>query len=347
MTTDWLSGGFIIALAAVLWLVYLVPSWFRSRQYLATERNAVRLQQTLRILAETAEVPEEVRVEANARSIAEQERILKHRAAERAAQAVPAAIVAADRIRRSRAVTSVVLALSVVVAVLGGVQLASNGTWLLIAVGGVVAVGCVVMLATLARAGRRLRVPLPEGFAGAHVLETAPDARSGTFVIVPPADAGWQTDDGAADHAATADRAEAITEASLQGEAPSGWVPVSMPRPAYLSRGSMAPFGSESSDEPFTAAEPATVEAAATPTTDAAGHHEDLLRAAAEAEAALRERLRVQHETVAELRDPEPAPAPAPAPAAPPSRFAAMGILDDDTAPSFDLDTVLARRRAG
>ncbi|MDO9398945.1 MAG: hypothetical protein Q7T71_20560, partial [Herbiconiux sp.] len=102
MTTEWLSGGFMIALAAVLWLVYLVPSWFRSRQYLATERNAVRLQQTLRILAETAEVPEEVRIEANARSIAEQERILKHRTAERAAEAVPPAVRTADRLRRSR-----------------------------------------------------------------------------------------------------------------------------------------------------------------------------------------------------------------------------------------------------
>src|SRR3954453_20984185 len=63
------GGGLVVALAAVLWLVYLMPSWLRRRQYLATERNAVRLQQTLRILAETAEVPAEVRAEVHARSV--------------------------------------------------------------------------------------------------------------------------------------------------------------------------------------------------------------------------------------------------------------------------------------
>ena len=51
------GGGAIIAFAAVLWLLYLAPTWMRRRQYLTTERTAVRLQQTLRILAETAEVP--------------------------------------------------------------------------------------------------------------------------------------------------------------------------------------------------------------------------------------------------------------------------------------------------
>src|SRR6188474_857237 len=51
------GGGVLLALAAGLWLVYLIPSWLRRREYLATERNAVRLQQTLRVLAETAEVP--------------------------------------------------------------------------------------------------------------------------------------------------------------------------------------------------------------------------------------------------------------------------------------------------
>ena len=62
MGFDGLSSGVVIALAAILWLVYLVPTWFRRREYLATERNAVRLQQTLRIMAETAELPGQVRV---------------------------------------------------------------------------------------------------------------------------------------------------------------------------------------------------------------------------------------------------------------------------------------------
>ena len=49
-----LGGGIMLAIAAVLWLVYLLPTWLRRREYLATERNAVRLQQTIRVLAETA-----------------------------------------------------------------------------------------------------------------------------------------------------------------------------------------------------------------------------------------------------------------------------------------------------
>ncbi|MGA0566827.1 hypothetical protein ACO2Q7_05810 [Rathayibacter sp. KR2-224] len=72
-----LSGGVVIALAATLWLAYLLPTWLRRRDYLNAERNAVRLQQTLRILAETAEVPHEVRVEATAREVARQQKLLK------------------------------------------------------------------------------------------------------------------------------------------------------------------------------------------------------------------------------------------------------------------------------
>jgi hypothetical protein len=73
---DVVGGGVLVAVAAALWVAYLLPSWWRRRQYNATERNAVRLQQTLRILAETAEVPEPVRLEATAREVAAQQRIL-------------------------------------------------------------------------------------------------------------------------------------------------------------------------------------------------------------------------------------------------------------------------------
>ena len=77
MPVDGIGSGVIIVLAALLWLAYLVPSWLRRREYLATERNALRLQQTLRILAESAEIPEAIRVEATARSAARQEKVLR------------------------------------------------------------------------------------------------------------------------------------------------------------------------------------------------------------------------------------------------------------------------------
>src|SRR5690554_7254880 len=77
MGFEGLSSSVVIVLAAVLWLVYLVPTWLRRREYLSTERNAVRLQQTLRIMAETAEVPDQVRIEATTRNVAAQEKILQ------------------------------------------------------------------------------------------------------------------------------------------------------------------------------------------------------------------------------------------------------------------------------
>lgn len=85
----------MIALAAVLWFAYLVPTWLRRREYLATERTATRLQQTMRVLAETAEVPREVRLAATAREAARQERLL--RAEQRRADAMAARQVAAVR----------------------------------------------------------------------------------------------------------------------------------------------------------------------------------------------------------------------------------------------------------
>ncbi|WP_167132294.1 large exoprotein [Paramicrobacterium chengjingii] len=80
-----LSGGIVFAIAAVLWLVYLIPTWVRRHEYMSAERNSVRLQQTLRILAETSEMPDEVRFEATAREVAAQQKRLKRIEAERAA----------------------------------------------------------------------------------------------------------------------------------------------------------------------------------------------------------------------------------------------------------------------
>jgi len=55
--TPFSGTAVLLAVAGVLWLVYLVPIWLRRSEYLATERNAARLGQTLRVLAETAEQP--------------------------------------------------------------------------------------------------------------------------------------------------------------------------------------------------------------------------------------------------------------------------------------------------
>src|SRR3954471_1181079 len=82
----------MIAIAAALWFAYFLPTWMRRREYLDTERTATRLQQTLRVMAETAEVPDQVRVEVSARDAARAERLLL--AQQRRADAIAARAVA-------------------------------------------------------------------------------------------------------------------------------------------------------------------------------------------------------------------------------------------------------------
>ena len=85
----------MLAIAAALWFLYLVPTWVRRREYLATERTATRLQQTMRIMAETAEIPDSVRIAATAREAARAERI--YRAQQRRQDAMVARQVRAER----------------------------------------------------------------------------------------------------------------------------------------------------------------------------------------------------------------------------------------------------------
>jgi hypothetical protein len=80
--TAFSSTALLVAIAAVLWIVYLVPVWVKRTEYLATERNATRLGQTLRVFAETAEASPELRAELTAREVwrksREAERAVKH-----------------------------------------------------------------------------------------------------------------------------------------------------------------------------------------------------------------------------------------------------------------------------
>ncbi|HEY8589001.1 MAG TPA: hypothetical protein VIL55_05575 [Naasia sp.] len=220
------GGGIVIALAAVLWLVYLMPTWLRRRQYLATERNAVRLQQTLRILAETAEAPSEVRAEANARSIAEQHRALHQaaRQAEAVARAREAAAaralarnsraprepkqkaaavsaLAASRLRRGRLAAGLLLVASVAGAAYGVLEIVAGGTWLWAVAG---ALGAFASLAVLQR------------IATVAAARRAAQAVDRTVDVAPPVQSfvDWQR---------------------TEPERPT-WTPVPLPKPLYLSR---------------------------------------------------------------------------------------------------------------
>jgi hypothetical protein len=158
-----IGGGLMLAIAACLWLVYLVPNWLRRREYLATERNAVRLQQTIRVLAETAELPAAVRAEAAARRVAQELRVEAPvsvgRPVVRPNPSVPQeSTLARHRVRRARMLMSVVLLASAVVAV---AQLsivvtagAAAGSWVVLVVAALSAVGSMAMLSRLAEVAR-------------------------------------------------------------------------------------------------------------------------------------------------------------------------------------------------
>jgi hypothetical protein len=94
-----LGGGVIVLVAVLLWMVYLLPSWHQRRQYDAAERNAVRLNQALRVLAETSDTPGEVRLELNARTALAQQKLARQAMAEREEVALAEARVERERAR--------------------------------------------------------------------------------------------------------------------------------------------------------------------------------------------------------------------------------------------------------
>lgn len=135
-----LSGGVIVLVAVLLWMLYLLPSWRGRFQYNAAERNAVRLNQALRVLAETSETPEEVRFELNARTALAQQKLAKRVQSEREAAELEtlreelAATRADPVIRRARARRRVRVAATSTLLV--GLVIVGLGVWQLLAVGG-------------------------------------------------------------------------------------------------------------------------------------------------------------------------------------------------------------------
>ncbi|HWM33179.1 MAG TPA: hypothetical protein VNR36_02960 [Pseudolysinimonas sp.] len=202
-----LSGAgtaIMLAIAAGLWFLYLVPTWVRRREYLATERTATRLQQTIRIMAETAEVPESVRISATAREAARAERAL--RAQQRRADAMVATpgAIRRQRMRRTRRLASLLM---VGATILGLVQI-----WLMASTG--VTVGSwLVLAATLAAGGVAI------GVQRRLDARTMPRAR---------VEARRRTGSGIP--------ASLLEGTPVRPEAPAPWTPIAVPAPLYRSR---------------------------------------------------------------------------------------------------------------
>ncbi|ROR66231.1 hypothetical protein [Agrococcus jenensis] len=229
-----LGTSLVLIVAVVLWVAYLVPVWTRKREYLATERNAIRLQQTLRIMAESAESPEEVRIEADARTIAVQQKAvakearlkqaMEHakavarareldeqiKAVEREVRAaVKSTVSRAQRLRRTR-LACFALVLTAVVAVVAGAIV--PGLQALVALGAVVAVlGLAGLVAVNASASRMRRVAssAPEVRTLVEAREVAAEAvaaesRVATQVVARQATRAGQHRTGAVRAAASA-----------------------------------------------------------------------------------------------------------------------------------------------
>lgn len=331
MGIDGIGSSVVVALAAVLWFVYLVPTWLKRREYLATERNAVRLQQTMRIMAESAELPAVVRVEATARTAAAQERALRQQRRRARALSLPlpeeraahggeghfwpsraasadrrldgrtgrrdGSSRAARRLRRSRALATLVLLASLVAAGFGLSTVATSGSWLLLGASVIVASGALALLGQAAAVSR---------------------ARAELRRVSRPVRAGSELHDDA-------DFAETVRP---------GWTPVPVPTPLYLSR--PAPVAGLARSD---GSRGELVEAGALQHREV-DHAAALRAAAAEAERALRTAL--SSPEVARIERPVAPPA---APAAE-SRFARMGRVDTADAAPADLDDILRRRRA-
>jgi hypothetical protein len=331
----------MLALAAVLWFLYLLPSWMRRREFLATERNATRLQRAIRVMAESAEAPAEVRVEASARDAARTERLvaqerrrvdataraevhaaaLRARAAEARAEqlerasraAAPRPAVAHVAARTDLPVTTVaatVLAFGRLrrarrvagLLLLAAVVVGVVQLWLIATTGVVVGSWIVVGGCVVAIAASvRLQNRIAERARALAGTSAPASSRRGSSTLI---------------DAETPPRAEPARE----------WTPVPVPKPLYLERG----------------------EAPRVPVAPPASSEELLRAAREEAERALVAAHAEPEVVPFRPREAVPAaPAAAATPASAPSRFASMGIVDETGATMPDLDEVLRRRRSG
>jgi len=172
-----LSGGVIVLVAMLLWVLYFLPSWRGRHQYESAERNAVRLNQALRILAETSETPQEVRLELTARTALAQQRLAKRVQAERESAELmklreELAAVRADPVvrqararRRVRLSATSALILGLAVIGIGVWQLVSGGASLTIWAGGAVSVAAALVLQRMASVSRRAVRPVVQSTA--------------------------------------------------------------------------------------------------------------------------------------------------------------------------------------
>ena len=242
-----LDGGIMVVLAAGLWLVYLMPTWFKRREYAALEKTNIRRQQALRVLQETAPVPTAERVasivsptgqvtdrdklaEAIKRSRdAQAARVVSREYAEEVAapaQSATSKARVARRLRRTRSIASllliaavITLAVQVALMVTGGI---AAGAFSVLGFAAVVAIVSFSALSRLASIARRrasiVAAPVQARPMRTRLVENREEAR-------PPV---------------------------------ATWTPVAVPKPLYLTRSEAAPL--ESTVDPLVSLRAAALE---------------------------------------------------------------------------------------
>lgn len=211
-----LSGGVIVVVAALLWLLYFLPSWRGQHQFDAAERNALRLNRALRVLAESSEAPHEVELELTARTALAQQKLARRLQTDReqaelqvlreqlaATHADPAFRRARAR-RRTRLIATVLLVLALVAIGVGVWQLLAGGSAMLLSAGAATALVAILVLQRMAWVARRVA----RRHAGAVAEQDA--AR------VP------------------------VREAELHDQGPRTWTPRTLPEPLVSVTGSRA-----------------------------------------------------------------------------------------------------------
>ncbi len=160
MNGEFLSGGLVFAVGAVLWVAYLIPSWLRRRHFNETEANTVRLQHTVSAMTAAGLDSSHLRqAEATARAVHEQKKALRR--AERAgrkmartsAQAAltpeQRALMAKHRRRSQRQAAFVVLLASLATLAAGIAYVVYVGDMLIAALGAVATLVTLVVMSSL------------------------------------------------------------------------------------------------------------------------------------------------------------------------------------------------------
>jgi hypothetical protein len=228
-----LDGGIMVALAAGLWLVYLMPTWFKRREYAALEKTNLRRQQALRVLEETAPIPAVERVaaivspsgqvtdrdklaEAIRRSRdAQAARVASRQYAEESAapaQAATSKARVARRLRRTRAIATLLLLAALAAIVIQGLLMVTTG----VAAGAwsVMGFAAVIGVVSFAALGRLASI-----------------ARRRASIVAAPVQARPM-------------RTRIVEEREAARPPVATWTPVPLPKPMYLSRSEAVPVES-------------------------------------------------------------------------------------------------------